>query len=284
MSTWNILYRGPLSSCNYGCSYCPFAKTSNTREELLRDEAALGRFADWAARQDHRIGILITPWGEAFVHRAYRETMVRLSRLPHVHRVAIQTNLSSVPTGLDDANRASLALWTTFHPTQTSIDSFLHRCGHLDALGIRYSVGVVGLREHFDAITELRQRLPPHVYLWINAYKRVTGYYLPEEIHRLLAIDPHFHFNLHRYPSAGTPCRAGHTSFTVDGDGNIRRCHFIDRILGNIHTDDVPALLRPTACTAATCGCHIGYVHRPDLPLYELFGDGLLERIPHRSS
>ena len=23
---YNILYRGPLSSCNYGCEYCPFAK------------------------------------------------------------------------------------------------------------------------------------------------------------------------------------------------------------------------------------------------------------------
>ena len=28
----SILYRGPLSSCNYGCEYCPFAKHRETRD------------------------------------------------------------------------------------------------------------------------------------------------------------------------------------------------------------------------------------------------------------
>ena len=30
----SILYRGPLSSCNYGCEYCPFAKREESRAEL----------------------------------------------------------------------------------------------------------------------------------------------------------------------------------------------------------------------------------------------------------
>ena len=35
-------------------------------------------------------------------------------------------------------------------------------------------------------------------------------------------------------------------------------------------------------CPNETCGCHIGYVHMNDLPLYEVFGDGVLQRIPQR--
>jgi sulfatase maturation enzyme AslB (radical SAM superfamily) len=43
----SILYRGPLSSCNYACEYCPFAKHVETREELLHDKACLQRFLSW---------------------------------------------------------------------------------------------------------------------------------------------------------------------------------------------------------------------------------------------
>ena len=40
-----ILYRGPLSSCNYGCEYCPFAKRHETNEEHAHDGAMLKRFS-----------------------------------------------------------------------------------------------------------------------------------------------------------------------------------------------------------------------------------------------
>jgi hypothetical protein len=40
----SILYRGPLSSCNYACGYCPFAKRRETAAELARDREALARF------------------------------------------------------------------------------------------------------------------------------------------------------------------------------------------------------------------------------------------------
>jgi hypothetical protein len=42
----SILYRGPLSSCNYACAYCPFAKRRESSAELTRDRAALARFLD----------------------------------------------------------------------------------------------------------------------------------------------------------------------------------------------------------------------------------------------
>src|SRR5262245_40999388 len=91
--SWSILYRGPLSSCNYECGYCPFAKTRNTRAELKHDERCLQRFSNWVRGRPEEIGILFTPWGEALVHGYYQNTLCNLSHLPNVRRVAIQTNL-----------------------------------------------------------------------------------------------------------------------------------------------------------------------------------------------
>ena len=299
MKTWNILYRGPLSSCNYECAYCPFAKTSNTRAELQADERALDRFVGWVAAPSGRagdtsqsatgnrpsvisIGLLFTPWGEALVHAYYRRALTALSHLPHVHRVAIQTNLSAPLQDFAGANRHTLALWTTYHPSETTLTRFLGRCRELDALGIRYSVGVVGLREHFPAIAELRQQLRPEIYLWINAYKRQANYYRPGDIRQLSAVDPYFHWNLPAYASAGKPCHAGETTFTVDGAGAVRRCHFIQAVIGNIYAPDFAQCLQARPCATATCACHIGYIHRPELNQAALYGAGLLERIPAR--
>ena len=40
----SILYRGPLSSCNYDCAYCPFAKRRETPAQLA---AIIQSFADY---------------------------------------------------------------------------------------------------------------------------------------------------------------------------------------------------------------------------------------------
>lgn len=282
MTPWRILYRGSLSSCNYDCSYCPFAKTTNTVEQLAQDRKELERFVDWVSRQKRQIGILFTPWGEALGHPAYRQALVRLSSMPHINRVSIQTNLSATLNDLSAANRNTLALWSTFHPTQTSVEEFLKRCAVLELMGIRYSVGVVGLREHFPAIEALRNRLPAEVYVWVNAFKTIPDYYQPGEVDYLARIDPYFRWNLYRYPSLGGDCQTGDQVFSVDGAGEVRRCHFVPARIGNIYDDDFEDCLRPRPCPVATCGCHIGYVHRPLLDLGRLFGGGLLERIPDR--
>lgn len=280
MSTWNILYRGSLSSCNYDCDYCPFAKTSNTLSELQQDEAEVHRFLEWVTNQPTRISLLFTPWGEALVHRYYRRTLVKISHLPNISRVSIQTNLSAPIEDLLDCNRNTLALWTTFHPSQVTLDSFLSRCLELDRAQIPYSIGVVGLKEHLGMLEHLREAVPSNIYIWVNAYKRKPDYYSNIDLSRIHNVDPYFDLNRPEYPSAGQPCSAGETSFSVDGSGTIRRCHFLKDTLGNIYRDDIQTLLRPRACSAATCGCYIGYIHQPALRLTELYGNGLLARIP----
>lgn len=278
---WNILYRGPLSSCNYACPYCPFAKTRNTIGELRDDAVRLERFVAWVEAQTPReIGVLFTPWGEALGHRAYRDALLRLGGMPHVKRAAIQTNLACSMAWLTAADRETIALWCTFHPTETTVDRFASKIHTLTRMGIRHSVGVVGIKEHFPLIEELRSALPGKTYLWVNAFKKNPRYYQQEHLDFLTAIDPHFPVNLRQHPSRGKSCRAGDTSFTVDGDGTARRCHFIQTPLGNIHDPDFESRLSSRPCTNAVCGCHIGYVHLDELELDKVYGEGLLERIP----
>ncbi len=277
---WSILYRGPLSSCNYACDYCPFAKTKNTRDELADDAAKLQRFTEWATTRSQSMGILFTPWGEALIRKHYQQAFVALSHADNVKRVAAQTNLSFNPEFLAECDLDAVRLWTTYHPTQTTLDAFVRRCETLSEMGVTYSVGCVGFTDAYDEIVALRKAIPDDVYVWINAYKRQNNYYSAEDIQKFEEIDPLFRFNTKRHPSLGRGCRAGHTAFTVDGEGIARRCHFIDQEIGSIYDDNFAAKLQPSACTNTNCGCHIGYVHMPELELYERFGDGVLERIP----
>ncbi|MEZ6089603.1 MAG: STM4011 family radical SAM protein [Pirellulaceae bacterium] len=280
MTVTNVLYRGSLSSCNYACGYCPFGKTSNTREELDRDREQLERFVDWAAGCDRPLGIMITPWGEAIIHRYYRNAMIRLSRMVQVQRIVIQTNLSGHLDDLENARCDRMAIWATYHPGETNLTRFLERCATLQRLGIRFSVGVVGLREHFPAIAELRQLLAKEVYVWINVPKSSGIQYSDDDIRFLSSVDPYFRWNTRHWPTFGKLCRTGQTSFAVDGGGDVRRCHFVDEVIGNIYQDDIWARLMPRTCPNTTCGCHIGYVHRPSLGLDQLYGSNILERIP----
>src|SRR5687767_14764598 len=153
----SLLYRGPLSSCNYGCEYCPFAKHHETREELAADECALARFVDWVEAQQDRycISVLFTPWGEALIRPWYQEALVRLTNLPHVDKAAAQTNASCRLGWVERCDRKKLGLWCTFHPGETTREKFLARCCEMDGRGVRYSVGVVGLKEHAGEIEAL---------------------------------------------------------------------------------------------------------------------------------
>ncbi len=277
----SILYRGPLSSCNYTCEYCPFAKHTETQSELAHDRECLERFVGWCAnRTQDQLGVLFTPWGEALVRRWYQDALVRLTNLPQFHKVAIQTNLSCKLDWVERCDKSKLALWCTFHPTESTRQRFVTKCQELLERGVRFSVGVVGLTEHIHEIEAIRRELPSDVYVWVNAYKRVPDYYTPEMIEQLQSVDPLFAFNNQYHASLGEPCSAGSRVISVDGDGTIRRCHFIKRPIGNIYDVNFESALIERPCTNATCGCHIGYVHLDRLQLSDTFGSGVLERIP----
>lgn len=277
----SILYRGPLASCNYGCAYCPFAKHAETAAERVEDVSALERFVGWVeSRRGDNISVLFTPWGEALTRRRYQQALIRLTNTPHVEKAAIQTNLSCRLEWVEDCDKSKLGLWTTYHPSEVARSRFLAKCFELSRRGVRFSVGVVGLKEHAEEIEALRRELPPDVYLWINAFKQVAGYYEREDLRRFEAVDPLFHINNSYHPSMGRACLCGESVISVAGDGTVRRCHFIRQPLGNIYEQGFEDSLRARSCTNNTCGCHIGYVHMPGLNLYRVFGSGVLERVP----
>ncbi|MFC9998772.1 STM4011 family radical SAM protein [Nocardia sp. NPDC127526] len=274
-----LLYRGPLSSCDYDCPYCPFAKRRDSTAQLRADRDALDRFTAWARRQTgDRLSILFTPWGEGLVRSWYRRALIELSHEPHIERVAIQTNLSCRTNWLAEADPETVALWCTYHPGQTPYDRFLAKTRELAAAGIRFSVGIVGLPEHLSHARRLRADLPEHVYLWVNAAEGHT--YTDPEAAVWTALDPLFPFSRHAHASAGRACRTGSTVVSVDGDGAVRRCHFVRDILGNLYDGSYRSALARRPCPLAVCDCHIGYVHLETLPLYDVFAGGVLERIP----
>lgn len=276
-----ILYRGPLVSCNYGCEYCPFAKRQQTAAELAIDRQALERFATWIAdHSNHEFSIFVTPWGEALIHSWYQATLSQLSHLPHVHKVAIQTNLSCSLDWIDQANPDTLALWTTYHPEWSELERFLEKCDRLMQHKIQFSVGVVGFPRFRDAIAILRQRLPQNIYLWINAVKAELPHLSTSDRAFFQSIDPLYELNTHHYPSLGKSCRTGQSVISVDGEGTIRRCHFIKQAIGNIYDPNFETALSDRPCTNETCHCHIGYVHLDELGLDRVFGTGILERVP----
>ncbi|ELP63014.1 STM4011 family radical SAM protein [Streptomyces turgidiscabies] len=274
-----LLYRGPLASCDYDCPYCPFAKRRDSTAQLRADRAALERFTAWAcAQREDELSVLFTPWGEGLVRSWYRRALVELSRQPHIRRVAIQTNLSCRTDWLADADRDTVALWCTYHPGQTPYERFLARTYELSALGIRFSVGIVGVPDHLEHARRLRAELPEQVYLWVNAAEGHT--YTDEQADEWTALDPLFPFSRHPHRSAGLPCRTGESVLSVDGEGTVRRCHFVRAELGNLYDGSYRDALGPRACPSEVCDCHIGYVHLETLPLYDVFAGGVLERVP----
>ncbi len=279
--TLSILYRGPIASCNYACNYCPFAKRKDTTQELEHDRTCLERFVHWVcARRNDTLGVLFTPWGEALVRNWYQEALVRLTQQPQLHKAAIQTNLSCKLDWVEDCNKAKLGLWCTFHPGESTRERFLAKCEELIARNVRFSVGVVGLKEHLVEIELLREQLPRSVYLWVNAYKRHSDYYHPEMLEAFTRIDPLFPLNNQYHASRDASCRTGNSVISVDGDGTVRRCHFIKEPIGNLYEPEFEACLVERPCSNDSCGCHIGYVHLDHLKLYDRFGAGVLERVP----
>lgn len=276
-----ILYRGFLSDCNYRCHYCPFAHTVHSTEEQDTDRQAVIQFVSWIIQNSTQdFELFFTPYGEALTRAWYREAIATLSYLPHVKKVAIQTNLSCNTEWFSTCNPSTTAVWATFHPEFTYAESFAKQCKEVINLNIALSAGSVGVKNHFAEIQMLRERLPDSVYLWINAFKHESDYYSHDDRDFLSNIDPYFSDNLHAYESHDKQCRTGHSVVSVEGNGDLFRCHFVKEKRGNIFTDSLESLLYESTCPKETCHCHIGYVHLEHLNLQQLYGNGILERIP----
>ncbi len=301
-----VLFRTRLEWCNFTCGYCPW-NANETRVEssaFREDEARLVRVVNRVGGLDREVEFFITPKAEYLVLPYWRREVGRLLAMPRVRRVTVQTNLSfDVGAWLDEITSlvehassvlpgstpeacstkspgCKLALWTTYHPGETELEPLLAKWDLLRRRGVPFSVGVVGTRENIAEVERVRRLLPADVYLWVNAYKREADYYAAEELARILAVDPLFALNNQHYASLGRPCTAGQRAVYLDDEGDLRRCFFVGRVLGNLFRDGWVTLDAPDTCPVKTCHCYVGHMHVVELGLREVYGENLAARIP----
>lgn len=278
---YTIFYRGLLSSCNYNCFYCPFAKQKDSKASLAQDKQALLKFIQWLKENSHHtFSLLFIPWGEALIRNYYQQILTTLSYFNSIQKITIQTNLSSNLKWLEKTNAQKISLWTTYHPDQVTLEKFIQQCQQLDNYKILYSVGMVGLKENYKYLLDLRKKLKKSVYLWINAYKDIQNYYQTQDIKNFCQIDPYFSINLKNYSSYNQACYAGESYFYLSANGDIYPCNFIKKKLGNLYQDSLNTILKPSVCSNSHCECYLGHIQLKYLKLSEVYGENILVRVP----
>lgn len=356
-----VIYRGNLKSCNYSCSYCPFAKHGMLVSELERDRKEFERFCDSIVKRARTFSIgavFVTPYGEASVHRWYWEGLSRLAGLPEIDRVGMQTNLSFsveeclkvydsfgrefpekdsvaegrpeiVPSGEECAGsvlkgtvseagshrgkcpehalmnerisgtdyqqddidregfsgevfqggkRAKLSVWATFHPEMTTVDEFVSKCHRLRESNITVCAGAVGVPRNIQIIKELRDKLSPEVYLWINRMDGLKGNYSPEETKVFAQIDPFFGYELKNPEAAVQMCA---DRCFVEAGGKIHTCNISRTKNVNWYDGSEEEIFEPV-CSRKRCSCYLAYGGRADFALKDIFGEYPVYRAPRR--
>ncbi|MDR2869015.1 MAG: STM4011 family radical SAM protein [Deferribacteraceae bacterium] len=306
-----IYYRGFLKSCNFACDYCPFAKKACTSKELAKDKAALLRFYETIAEMANIETIFIIPYGEAMIHPYYHEILVKISKLPHIKHVSIQSNLSwPVEQVLQtfDAMQADISkihFWLTYHlaakpvigetwsnDTTRSVVTFLQKCLALHEHGLRFCVGSVAksgdildnqfgeppLNVNIAALGWLKNRLPADTYFWLNALEGANVQYSDEEIAAFTELDPLFPLELNNIKADSGLCDAGEKSIFVKANGDIYPCILSKQALGNLYENTFEKL---TTCKCKLCSCYLAYSCRRDIvELNEFMGEGKAIRLP----
>lgn len=278
-----IIYRGNLKSCNYSCSYCPFAKHRALPMEMEKDRQSFARFCDSIEKRAKTFSIgavFITPYGEASIHRWYWEGLSRLAEIPEIDRVGMQTNLSFSAEehlkGFDFAHK--LCIWATFHPEMTTVDEFVSKCHKLVKNNIMVCAGAVGVPENIQLLRELREKLSPDIYLWINKMDGLKRNYSPDEIEAFVQLDPFFKYEL-KNPNAAVQMCADRCF--VEADGKIHTCNISRTKDINWYDGSEEEIFEPV-CSRKRCTCYLAYGGRADFALRNIFGEYPIFRIPEK--
>lgn len=279
-----VLYRGSLKSCNYSCSYCPFAKHPRLNREMEKDRAEWLRFCrslKERARELGKFGLMIVPYGEAMNHSWYWEGLGEISALKEAEAVGAQTNfcfsLKDAIQHFCDAGgkKEKLRLWATFHPEMVSVEVFAQACQKAREEGIALCAGAVGVPENLSLIGVLRRCLPDEIYLWINAMDGLKRAYTREEVQAFSAIDPFFIRELSAIPAKRKNCT---NRLFIEGNGKMQTCNISGRMPGNWYQEDFS--FPSPVCRQKACSCYLAYGGRGDWVNTLLFGNYPLFRIP----
>lgn len=286
LSVRRIYYRGKLNSCNYTCSYCPFGKKSH-RPSTAQDRQAWNRFITAIEQwKGETLQLFVIPYGEALIHRYYREGIVRLAALPHVAGISCQTNLSfladewlselrAIP-----ALRGKIRIWASFHPEMTTVERFAGQLHRLCKEGIQVCAGAVGNPSAKNVLNELRKALSPEIYLFINAMQGLKSPLSDEDVRFFTRLDNLFEYDLHNAPAQWEHCASGRTSCFIDWKGNIFACPRSKVKIGNLYRNQTLDTSLP--CRRKVCDCYIAFSNLTNHPLRRVMGEGAFWRIPDR--
>ncbi len=284
-----IVYRGVIKSCNYSCEYCPFSKHISQRE-LEKDVVELKRFVTFMEKNQLNAGaIQIVPYGEVLIHEYYWKVMAALSRIDKIDAVGCQTNLSfPIKKMLEvfetaGGHREKLRLWCTFHPSMVSLERFLEQCSMLEKEKVSYCVGSVGVPEHLKILTQLREKLPIFVSMWVNPMDGLKREYTQEEIAGFEKIDAFFSYLLKHKKANPQQCKGclGDSLF-VHSNGDVTPCNISKKKLGNIYQslmfweqkqDRGREHMKVEYCGQKECSCFLAYSNRLDCPELACYGE-----------
>lgn len=285
-----IYYRGKLNSCNYACSYCPFGKKSHSTSvssSISLDEQAWHRFITAIEQwEGEPLQLFIIPYGEALIHRYYREGIMRLAALPQVVGISCQTNLSfPAYQWLDELQTApmlmsKIKLWASFHPEMTSVCKFVRQIHILHQAGMQVCAGAVGNPLSKAILCELRNKLSPDIYLFINAMQGLKTPLSREDIQFFNQLDNLFEYDLRNAPAQWDTCSGGRSSCFIDWKGDIYACPRSQVKIGNFYQSKELTLSLP--CRRKVCDCYIAFSNLRNHPLQKIMGEGALWRIPEK--
>lgn len=286
LSIKRMYYRGKLNSCNYTCSYCPFGKKSHavtTSQDKLAWERFITAIEQW---EGEPLQLFIIPYGEALIHRYYREGLMRLAALPQVVSISCQTNLSfPARQWLEELKASStpitkLKVWASFHPEMTTVDQFVLQLHTLSQAGMQVCAGAVGNPTAKTMLSDLRNALSPDIYMFINAMQGLKTPLSREDIEYFCQLDNLFEYDLRNAPAQWENCSGGRGSCFVDWQGDIYACPRSKTKIGNLYQSKELDL--SLSCKRKVCDCYIAFSNLCHHPLRMMMGEGLFWRIPDK--
>ena len=281
--TKDIFFRGDIDFCNYSCSYCPFAKKTQSIDKIQKEEENLKKLFFYVKNMDEDANIMITPYGEALIHPIYQVFIARLSTLDNVRKIGIQTNLSVDTKNListleeNKAYFSKIMIWATFHSQFTDIKQFCNKANQLSKL-ISISCGIVANRKNFEEIKNLRQGLRPDVYLWINAMDKIKNKFTEDEISSLSHIDPFFAYEFYEK----------RIDFKKSRSDDFSICQSYDKIYADSYKYSSSCFFKKKKAISSSCNnhkicdCYLGYSNFEDNYLSRFFGENIIFRIPQK--
>lgn len=286
LSIRRMYYRGKLNTCNYTCSYCPFGKKSH-HLSVAQDRKAWERFITAVEQwKGEPLQLFIIPYGEALIHRYYREGIVRLASMPQVTGISCQTNLSFPAHQWLDELRVSSAsigkmkVWASFHPEMSTVDDFVRQLHTLYHAGMNVCAGAVGNPSSKTILNELRNALSPEIYLFINAMQGLRTPLSREDIRFFNQLDNLFEYDLKNASARWEDCSGGRSSCFVDWEGDVYACPRSRVKIGNLYQNKELDLSTP--CNRKVCDCYIAFSNLRNHPLQKIMEKGALWRIPEK--